>query len=119
MLDVIEVEASSQFEIRDNRGRRHAGPFETREAAAAAMKRIDGKPPRRKYDGTPSAARLAKQADAAPGWIRDASIAHFDPHADREYRESRLGTFGPASEVRKIDPATWLAEQEKEKNPQR
>lgn len=35
--------------------------------------------------------------------------AKFDPVAKRGYRDHKLGTFGAASEVRKIDPAQYLA----------
>lgn len=55
--------------------------------------------------------RLVKAAAKAPRWLRDIAAAKFDPHGKRKYRDSRLGTFGAASAVRKIDPATGEAVQ--------
>lgn len=45
-------------------------------------------------------------AAKAPLWLRTGAAALFDPHGEKAYRDSRMGTFGPASEVRRIDPAT-------------
>ncbi|MBB4407078.1 hypothetical protein [Agrobacterium radiobacter] len=49
-------------------------------------------------------------ASKAVGWVRTVAAAKFDPVATRAYRDHKLGTFGAASEVRKIDPAQYLAE---------
>lgn len=57
--------------------------------------------------------RKAKQMQAnaakAPGWVRSIAAAYFDPHGKRKYRDFKLGTFGPASTVREIDPADYVA----------
>ena len=54
------------------------------------------------------ATRKQKRAAAkAPRWVRDIAAAPFDPHGDRRHRDSKLGTFGAASEVRTIDPAEY------------
>lgn len=50
--------------------------------------------------------QMKRAAGKAPRWVRDIAAAHFDPHGVREYRNSKLGTFGAASEVRHIDPAS-------------
>lgn len=48
--------------------------------------------------------KMKRAAGKAPRWVRDIAAAHFDPQGNRQFRESKLGTFGAASEVRKIDP---------------
>uniref|UniRef100_UPI000B11904B hypothetical protein n=1 Tax=Rhizobium bangladeshense TaxID=1138189 RepID=UPI000B11904B len=54
--------------------------------------------------------RMKVNAAKAPGWVRSVAAAKFDPAGERAYRDHKLGTFGAASEVRRIDPATYLAE---------
>ncbi|AVA20660.1 hypothetical protein [Rhizobium sp. NXC24] len=54
--------------------------------------------------------RMKVNAAKAPGWVRSVAAAKFDPAGERTYRDHRLGTFGPASEVKRIDPAVYLAE---------
>lgn len=54
----------------------------------------------------------ARAAAKAPGWVRDIAAANFDPHGNRRHREQQLGTFGPASPVRRIDPAEYLSTKE-------
>lgn len=54
--------------------------------------------------------RMKVNAAKAVGWVRTVAAAKFDPAAKRAYRDNKLGTFGAASEVRKIDPAQYLAE---------
>ncbi|OWK26278.1 hypothetical protein AJ87_02810 [Rhizobium yanglingense] len=49
-------------------------------------------------------------AAKAPGWLRTVAAKTFDPVGERKYRDYRLGTFGAASEVKRIDPAIYLAE---------
>jgi len=56
--------------------------------------------------------RQARAAAKAPLWIRDGAAAIFDPHGKRRYREQQLGSLGAASEVRRIDPADYLASKE-------
>ncbi|MBD8555533.1 hypothetical protein IFT84_13555 [Rhizobium sp. CFBP 8762] len=70
-----------------------------------------------KRRGAKAAAKVSKvsrkmklAAAKAPGWIRRGNSAKFDPNAQRAYRDNKLGTFGAASEVRRIDPAVYLAE---------
>lgn len=55
--------------------------------------------------------KMLRAAAKAPRWVRDIAAADFDPHGARRYRESKLGTFGAASEVRHIAPTP--AEQER------
>lgn len=54
--------------------------------------------------------QMKVNAEKAVGWVRTVAAAKFDPVAKRAYRDHKLGTFGAASEVRKIDPAQYLAE---------
>lgn len=54
--------------------------------------------------------RLRVNAGKAVGWIRAGAIGKFDPAGERAYRDHKLGTFGPASECKRIDPAVYLAE---------
>lgn len=54
--------------------------------------------------------RIKVNAAKAVGWVRTVAAAKFDPVEKRAYRDHKLGTFGAASEVRKIDPAQYLAE---------
>jgi len=124
-----------QYEVTDQRGKVVEGPFETNAAAWKALDRLDTQaadiPDRRrsnkrvlwgKPDQTPKQSkkekkRAAKQekqmkrnAHKAPGWVRSVAAAKFDPVGERKFRDYKLGTFGPASEVKRIDPATYLAE---------
>ena len=61
-----------------------------------------------------SVKRMKRAAHKAPRWVRDIAAAHFDPHGVREFRNSKLGTFGAASEVRHIDPSSLTATQDAE-----
>lgn len=54
-----------------------------------------------------------KAAAKAPNWVRTVAASKFDPTADRAYRNKKLGTFGAASPVRRIDPAEYMAEKSK------
>ncbi|MGP4691633.1 hypothetical protein [Agrobacterium cavarae] len=54
--------------------------------------------------------RMKVNAGKAVGWVRAVAAAKFDPAAKRAYRDQKLGTFGAASEVKRIDPAQYLAE---------
>ena len=54
--------------------------------------------------------RMKVNASKAVGWVRAVAAVKFEPEANRAYRDQKLGTFGAASEVRKIDPAQYLAE---------
>jgi hypothetical protein len=42
----------------------------------------------------------------ATGRLRAAALSKVTAKRLARYREQRLGTFGPASKVRRIDPAT-------------
>ncbi|NKJ90535.1 hypothetical protein GFM14_02740 [Rhizobium leguminosarum bv. viciae] len=124
-----------QFEITDQRGTVVEGPFDTNASAWSALDRIDrdtipgkprsnkkvlwGKPEKpAKRNGKKAGRRQAAKderrmkvnAAKAPGWVRSVAAAKFDPAGERNYRDHRLGTFGGASEVRRIDPAAYLAE---------
>lgn len=52
-------------------------------------------------------------ASNAVGWVRTVGAAKFDSDAEGRYRDKKLGTFGPASAVKKIDPAEYLAQKNK------
>ncbi|MEX2741101.1 hypothetical protein AB3480_06590 [Rhizobium mongolense] len=122
-----------QFELTDQSGNLVAGPFETNAAAWKAIDRLGndnvnrpdkarsskkvlwGKP--EQLSKTKSKKALKRQekqmktnAAKAPGWLRTVAAKTFDPAGERKYRDYRLGTFGAASEVKRIDPATYLAE---------
>jgi hypothetical protein len=124
-----------QYEITDRRGKLVEGPFETNAAAWRALDRLDGDnnaPPKLlskkkvlwgKPDAPkkPKARRKGRKAEArqeqrmrinaakAPGWVRTVAAIKFDPAGERQFRDQRLGTFGAASEVKRIDPAEYLA----------
>lgn len=122
-----------QFEITDQRGKVVEGPFETNAAAWRALDRLDREnnaPPKRSnkkvLSGKPAAGtkrkgkrkaklearqehRMKVNAAKAPNWVRGVAAAKFDPAGERAYRDSKLGTFGAASPVRRIDPAEYLA----------
>ncbi|NKQ73862.1 hypothetical protein C3Y89_26615 [Rhizobium sp. UPM1132] len=137
MTQILNVTRNNvgQFEITDQRGKVVEGPFETNAAAWSALDRIDqdtmpgkrrsnkkvlwGKPEKpAKRNGKKAGRRQAAKdehrmkayAAKAPGWLRSVAAAKFDPAGERNYRHDRLGTFGAASEVRRIDPSAYLAE---------
>ncbi|MBK5566899.1 hypothetical protein [Ensifer sp. SSB1] len=124
-----------QYEVVDQRGKLVEGPFDTNAAAWKALDRLDndahaparpkgnkkvlwGKPQRPKSKKEKRKDKMtAKQehrmkvnAAKAPGWVRAVAAKTFDPVGERAYRDYKLGTFGAASEVRKVDVATYLAE---------
>lgn len=130
-----------QYEVTDQRGKLVDGPFETNAAAWRAIDRLDNEAAtlkrrsnKRVVWGTPEAPargkkarrkekqlsekqaerdehRLKVNAAKAPGWVRGVASAKFDPVGQRAYRDHKLGTFGAASEVKRIDPAEYLAAQ--------
>jgi hypothetical protein len=53
--------------------------------------------------------QMRKNAAKAPGWVRSVAAVKFDPAGQRAYRDQKLGTFGAASPVKRIDPAEYLA----------
>lgn len=128
-----------QYEITDAAGKLVEGPFETNSAAWKALDRLDNddasRPDRKRSNrpvlwgkkdqtsrqskkekkrSTKKAAKQEKQmkrdANKAVGWVRDIASVKFDPQANRAYRDYKLGTFGAASDVKRIDPAVYLAE---------
>ncbi|PDT82917.1 hypothetical protein [Sinorhizobium sp. BJ1] len=125
-----------QFEITDRRGKLVEGPFETNAAAWKALDRLDndnanrpdkarnakkvlwGKPEKKSKSARRKEKKLQEKqehrmkvnAAKAPGWVRSVAAAKFDPAGERAYRDHKLGTFGAASEVRRIDVAAYLAE---------
>lgn len=128
-----------QHEIVDQCGKLIEGPFETNAAAWKALDRLDNDmlPDRRRTNkkalwGKPDPKqskrarrkekkrqeritakqehRMKVNAAKAPGWVRSVAAAKFDPAGNRAYRDYKLGTFGAASEVKRIDPAVYLAE---------
>jgi hypothetical protein len=79
----------------DMSGHHVAGPF-ANEAEAREFVSSFGEPPRQ------------------PG--RPTGPIAFDPRTGKAYVDHRYGKLGPASEVRRIDPASYLAEKAKSKN---
>ncbi|ARM14184.1 MULTISPECIES: hypothetical protein [Rhizobium] len=137
MTQILNVSRNDdgQYEILDQRGKVVSGPYDTNAAAWAALDRIDhetmpgksrsnkkvlwGKPEKPEKRKSKKASkrqaardehRMKVNAAKAPGWVRSVAAAKFDPAGERSYRDHRLGTFGAASEVRRIDPAAYLAE---------
>jgi len=134
---------AGEFEITDARGRVVEGPFDTNAAAWSALDRLDhdsipgkqrsgkrvlwGKPDKqsksRKSKKSCQAAkderRMKLNAAKAPGWVRSVAAAKFDPAGERAYRDHKLGTFGAASDVKRIDPAAYLAEKAAQANGDR
>lgn len=139
MTQILNVTRNDdgQFEITDQRGKVIGSPYETNAAAWKALDRLDnqdaGVPDRRRSNkpvlwGKPEKGKSRKrlkrekkiearqekqmQRDAhkAVGWVRSVAAVKFDPAGQRKFRDHKLGTFGAASEVRRIDPAVYLAE---------
>lgn len=138
MTKIMNVTRSDdgQYEITDQRGKVVEGPFDTNAAAWKALDRLDNeasRPTKPKSNkkvlwGTPQAPKSKKgrrkakrqqerqdsqmmaNAGKAVGWVRSIAAVKFDPASERAYRDHKLGTFGAASEVKRIDPATYLAE---------
>ncbi|CAK7257721.1 MULTISPECIES: hypothetical protein [unclassified Shinella] len=122
-----------QYQITDPNGKLVEGPFDTNAAAWKALDRLDSEaalPKRRKNKpvlwGKPETnskktrrkeKRQKERADhkmkvnaaKAVGWVRGVAAVKFDPAGERAYRDHKLGTFGAASEVKRIDPAEYLA----------
>lgn len=139
MTQILNVtrNADGQYEVTDSGGRLVDGPFETNAAAWKALDRLDNHdanvPDKRRSKrsviwGQPEKGKSKKQvkrekkiaakqehrmkvnAAKAPGWVRTVAAVKFDPAGERKFRDYKLGTFGAASEVKRIDPATYLAE---------
>ncbi|MGZ2477963.1 hypothetical protein [Sinorhizobium medicae] len=138
MTQILNVTRNDdgQFEITDQKGKAVEGPFETNAAAWKALDRLDnndhaparsqgnkkvlwGKPERTKSKKARRKEkklqekqdhRMKVNAAKAPTWVRSVAAAKFDPAGERAYRDRKLGTFGAASEVRRIDVAAYLAE---------
>ncbi len=135
ILNVIRND-DGQYEITDQRGKVVEGPFETNAGAWKALDRLDNeasRPAKPKSNkkvlwGKPEAPKSKKgrrkakrqqerqdrqmkaNAGKAVGWVRSIAAVKFDPAGERAYRDHKLGTFGAASDVRRIDPAAYLAE---------
>lgn len=84
-----------------------AGPAPRRRNSAE----IGGNPQKASRKAKRQAKKMKRAAAKAPGWLRKGASAKFDPQGNRAHREYHLGTFGAASEVRRIDPAEYLASQ--------
>jgi len=55
-------------------------------------------------------------AARAPNWVRVAAATIWPmPKEMAQYRKNRSGKFGPASDVRQLDPATYIPMNPKEK----
>ncbi|MCS3741971.1 hypothetical protein [Rhizobium sp. BK661] len=138
MTKILNVSRNEdgQYEIVDQRGKLVEGPFDTNAGAWKALDRLDnevGRPSKPKSSkkvlwGEPEAPKSKKgrrkaklkqerqdrqmmaNAGKAVGWVRSIAAVKFDPAGERAYRDYKLGTFGAASEVKRIDPAAYLAE---------
>ncbi|MDR9783840.1 hypothetical protein [Rhizobium redzepovicii] len=139
MTQILNVTRNEegQYQVTDAGGRLVDGPFETNAAAWKALDRLDDQdanvPDKRRSNkpvlwGEPQKGKSKKQvrrekkiaakqehrmkvnAAKAPGWIRTVAAVKFEPAGERKFRDHKLGTFGAASEVKRIDPATYLAE---------
>ncbi|MDV4183283.1 hypothetical protein R1521_32805 [Rhizobium brockwellii] len=139
MTQILTVNRNGdgQYQVSDAAGRLVEGPFETNAAAWKALDRLDNQdanvPDKRRSNkpvlwGKPEKGKSRKQlrrekkiaagqekqmkrdAHKAVGWVRNIASAKFDPEGNRNFRDHKLGTFGPASEVKRIDPAVYLAE---------
>ncbi|AZO23847.1 hypothetical protein EJ070_26305 [Mesorhizobium sp. M1E.F.Ca.ET.045.02.1.1] len=110
-----------------------AGPFPTNAEAWRVLDRLEGQPispaekradwisnkilaagpkpkePKSARDEKKRTKKMKRAAAKAPRWVRDIAAAKFDPQVHRKHREWQLGTFGAASDVRRIDPADYLA----------
>ncbi|MDK1377115.1 MULTISPECIES: hypothetical protein [unclassified Sinorhizobium] len=135
LLNVMRND-DGRWEITDQCGKLVEGPFDTNAAAWKALDRLDndnanrpdkprkakkvvwGKPETKSKRSQRKQKKLQEKqehrmkvnAAKAPGWVRGVASAKFDPAGERAYRDHKLGTFGAASEVRKIDVAAYLAE---------
>lgn len=58
--------------------------------------------------------RAKKAATGLPIWAQHAAFTKSTRRDARAHKARQLGTFGAASEVRHIDPATYEAEKNKE-----
>ncbi|OYD03710.1 hypothetical protein [Rhizobium sp. N4311] len=138
MTQILNVARNDdgQYEITDQGGKVFSGPYDTNAAAWSALDRIDRdtmpgksrsnkkvlwgkpeKPAKRRMSKNSSKRQAAKDerrmkvnAAKAPSWVRSVAAVKFDPAGERKFRDYKLGTFGAASEVKRIDPATYLAE---------
>lgn len=116
-----------QFEVVDAAGKVIEGPFETNAKAWQALEQLDresvtsagakGGKKKRANKSKRSGKMTAKQekrmrlaAGKAAGWVRSVAATKFDPAETRAYKNRRLGSCGAASEVKRIDPETYLAE---------
>ncbi|MER9533019.1 hypothetical protein NKI89_24880 [Mesorhizobium sp. M0309] len=72
-----------------------------------------GNPQKASRNAKRQAKKMKRAAAKAPAWLRKGASAKFDPQGNRAHREWQLGTFGAASEVRRMDPADYLASQQK------
>jgi hypothetical protein len=61
--------------------------------------------------------RMARNAARLPARLRAAAVSKSNGRKLRAYREAHLGTFGAASSVRRIDPATGLVIVDSETSP--
>lgn len=137
MTQILNVTPADdgKFQISDGSGHLVDGPFDTNAEAWTALDRLNsddgsrpdtrrstrkvlwGKPERKSAAQKKKERLAAKKANKikanaakATGWIKKAAIGKFDPKGESVYRDYKLGTFGAASEVRRIDPAQYLAE---------
>lgn len=107
MTQILNVTRNDngQYQIADQAGKLVDGPFETNAAAWRALDRLD-----QENANTPPKYRSGKKVLWGKPDRPKSKKATFDPAGERAYRDHKLGTFGAASEVRKIDVATYLAE---------
>jgi hypothetical protein len=56
--------------------------------------------------------RAKANAAAAPGWLKAGAIKAVSRSAKQKYEDAKLGTFGAASPVKRIDPAEYQVPKE-------
>lgn len=122
----VDTASNGDHVVTDAIGNLVDGPFPTNAEAWAALERLSGehripakakprKPARKLLKGKAAKKLSAKQtrqmkrdAAKAPGWLRTGAAAKFDPNGNRQYRDHKLGTLGPASECRKVPIDEYL-----------
>ena len=117
MTVTVKTLDSGLFAVLDAGGHSLGGPFETNAQAWAVVDallgdRVPAKARKKRPRGTAKAAELdrksKKAARKAPAWLRTIGAAKFDRVEQEAYRDHKLGTFGPASPVRKINVEDYL-----------
>lgn len=117
MTVTVKTLDSGLFAVIDAGGHSLAGPFETNAQAWAVVDallgdRVPAKARKKRPHGSAKAAKLGRKSEKAarkaPAWLRTIGATKFDRVEQQVYRDHKLGTFGPASQVRKISVEDYL-----------